>query len=191
MTIHMLRQLRIIYCVRTEQIKSPLSHLKNKTFRGTKPFYRLGKILFSCLFLRKLSLHFRGVPTMLSCRVSTAHYSQRLLLWPSQASVSSCCLIGGPPVVQTRTQRGSRPLMLLPHSWLLLPRSSGQARNFSSSSLRFRHRGTSLQTLKGLSHDIFRPGFWPVWMHLGLRVNCVPVWFVNFYDSPVILDSHF
>jgi hypothetical protein len=139
--------------------------------------------------LRILSLHFRGVPTMLSCRVSTAHYSQRLLLWPSQASVSSSCLIVGPPVAQTRTQRGSRPLMLLPHSWLLLPRSSGQARNFSSSSLRFRQRGTSLKTLNGLSHEIFGPVFCPVWMNLGLNVNCF--WFVNYYDTPLSLDSHF
>jgi hypothetical protein len=29
--------------------------------------------------------------------------------------------------------------------------------------------------LKGLSHEIFRPVFWPVWMHLGLNVN--RLWF--------------
>ncbi len=27
------------------------------------------------------------------------------------------------------------------------------------------------QILKGLSHEISRPVFWPVWMHLGLNVN--------------------
>ncbi len=30
--------------------------------------------------------------------------------------------------------------------------------------------------LKGLSHEIFRPVFWPVWMHLGLNVN--RLWFL-------------
>jgi hypothetical protein len=29
--------------------------------------------------------------------------------------------------------------------------------------------------LKGLSHEIFRPVFWPVWMHLGMNVN--RLWF--------------
>ncbi len=29
--------------------------------------------------------------------------------------------------------------------------------------------------LKGLSHEIFRPVFWPVWMRLGLNVN--RLWF--------------
>ncbi len=29
--------------------------------------------------------------------------------------------------------------------------------------------------LKGLSHEIFRPVFWPVWMLLGLNVN--RLWF--------------
>jgi hypothetical protein len=28
-----------------------------------------------------------------------------------------------------------------------------------------------VQYLKGLSHENFRPIFWPVWMHLGLNVN--------------------
>ncbi len=31
------------------------------------------------------------------------------------------------------------------------------------------------KTLKGLSHEIFRPDFWPVWMHLVLNVN--RLWF--------------
>ncbi len=35
--------------------------------------------------------------------------------------------------------------------------------------------------LKGLSHEIFRPVFWPVWMHLGLNVN--GLWFFNFKES--------
>jgi hypothetical protein len=30
---------------------------------------------------------------------------------------------------------------------------------------------STLCHLKGLSHEIFRPVFWPVWMHLGLTVN--------------------
>ncbi len=33
----------------------------------------------------------------------------------------------------------------------------------------------SLSCLKGLSHEILRPVFWPVWMHLGLNVN--RLWF--------------
>jgi hypothetical protein len=32
-----------------------------------------------------------------------------------------------------------------------------------------------LQGLKRLSHEIFRPVFWPVWMHLGLNEN--RLWF--------------
>jgi hypothetical protein len=35
-----------------------------------------------------------------------------------------------------------------------------------------------LQYLKGLSHEIFRLVFWPVWMYLGLNVN--RLWFLNF-----------
>jgi hypothetical protein len=26
-------------------------------------------------------------------------------------------------------------------------------------------------SFKGLSHEIFKPVFWPVWMNLGLNVN--------------------
>jgi hypothetical protein len=39
--------------------------------------------------------------------------------------------------------------------------------------------------LKGLSHEIFKPVFWPVWMHLGLNVNrfC----FFNFKENSWIL----
>ncbi len=33
----------------------------------------------------------------------------------------------------------------------------------------------TVKTLKGLSHEIFRPDFLPVWMHLGLTVN--HLWF--------------
>jgi hypothetical protein len=44
-------------------------------------------------------------------------------------------------------------------------------------------------TLKGLSHEIFGPVFWPVWMYeyLGLNVNRLR--FLNFSDAPLILDN--
>jgi hypothetical protein len=38
-------------------------------------------------------------------------------------------------------------------------------------------------------HEIFRPVFWPVWMHLGLNVNCL--WFFNFKEGSSILYSYF
>jgi hypothetical protein len=41
--------------------------------------------------------------------------------------------------------------------------------------------------LKGLSHEIFRPVFWPVWMYMGLNVN--RLWFLNFNDALLILDN--
>ncbi len=41
--------------------------------------------------------------------------------------------------------------------------------------------------LKGLSHEIFGPVFWLVWMYLGLNVN--RLWFLNFYDALLILDN--
>jgi hypothetical protein len=41
--------------------------------------------------------------------------------------------------------------------------------------------------LKGLSHEIFGPVFWPVWMNLGLNVN--RLWFLNFNDAPLNLDN--
>ncbi len=31
--------------------------------------------------------------------------------------------------------------------------------------------------------------FWPVWMLLGLNVNCL--WFYNFYEAPSIFCSYF
>jgi hypothetical protein len=40
-------------------------------------------------------------------------------------------------------------------------------------------------SLKGLSHDIFRP----VWMHLGLNVN--RLWFFNLKEGSSILYSYF
>jgi hypothetical protein len=43
--------------------------------------------------------------------------------------------------------------------------------------------------LKGLSHEIFWPVFWPVWVHLGLNMNCL--WFLNFNGAPSILDNYF
>jgi hypothetical protein len=42
---------------------------------------------------------------------------------------------------------------------------------------------------KGLSHEIFGPVFWDVWMYLGLNVN--RLWFLNFNDAPLILDNYF
>ncbi len=42
-------------------------------------------------------------------------------------------------------------------------------------------------TLKGLSHEIFGPVFWPVWMYLGLNVN--RLWFLNFNYALLILDN--
>ncbi len=41
--------------------------------------------------------------------------------------------------------------------------------------------------LKGLSHEIFGPVFWAVWMYLGLNVN--RLWFLNFIYSLLILDN--
>ncbi len=38
--------------------------------------------------------------------------------------------------------------------------------------------------LKGLSHEIFGPVYWPVWMHLGLNKN--RFWFLNFEGAPSI-----
>ncbi len=38
--------------------------------------------------------------------------------------------------------------------------------------------------LKGLSHEIFGPVYWPVWMHLGLNEN--RFWFLNFEEAPSI-----
>jgi hypothetical protein len=38
--------------------------------------------------------------------------------------------------------------------------------------------------LKGLSHEIFGPVYWPVWMHLGLNKNCF--WFLNFEEAASI-----
>jgi hypothetical protein len=46
--------------------------------------------------------------------------------------------------------------------------------------------GSSLH-LKGLSHEIFGPVFWPVWMYLGLNVN--RLWFSNFNYALLILDN--
>jgi hypothetical protein len=40
------------------------------------------------------------------------------------------------------------------------------------------------KTLKGLSHEIFGPVYWPVWMHLGLNKN--RFWFLNFKGAPSI-----
>jgi hypothetical protein len=41
--------------------------------------------------------------------------------------------------------------------------------------------------LKGLSHEMFGPVFWAVWMYLGPNVN--RFWFLNFNDAPLILDN--
>jgi hypothetical protein len=46
-----------------------------------------------------------------------------------------------------------------------------------------------LRHLKGLSHEIFVPVFWAVWMYLGLNVN--RMLFLNFNDTPLILDNYF
>jgi hypothetical protein len=42
-------------------------------------------------------------------------------------------------------------------------------------------------SLKGLSHEIFGPVFWAVWMYRGPNVN--RFWFLNFNDAPMILDN--
>ncbi len=39
--------------------------------------------------------------------------------------------------------------------------------------------------LKGLSHEIFGPIFWAVWIYLGLNVN--RLWLLNLNDAPFIL----
>jgi hypothetical protein len=41
-----------------------------------------------------------------------------------------------------------------------------------------------IAVLKGLSHEIFGPVFWPVWMHIGLNKN--RFWFLNFKEAPSI-----
>ncbi len=41
----------------------------------------------------------------------------------------------------------------------------------------------------GLSHEIFRPVFWPVWIYLGLNRN--RFWFLNFKEGSLILCSYF
>jgi hypothetical protein len=43
--------------------------------------------------------------------------------------------------------------------------------------------------LKGLSHEIFGPVYWPVWIHIGLNKN--RFWFLNFKEAPSIWGSHF
>ncbi len=40
-----------------------------------------------------------------------------------------------------------------------------------------------LRYLKGLSHEIFLPVYWPVWIHLGLNMN--RLWFLNFNGAPL------
>ncbi len=45
------------------------------------------------------------------------------------------------------------------------------------------------QNLKGLSHEIFGPVFWAVWMYLGPNVNRFS--FLNFNGAPLILDNSF
>ncbi len=49
----------------------------------------------------------------------------------------------------------------------------------------WKHR-TTAHFLKGLSHEIFGPVHWPVWMHLDLNKNYF--WFLNFEEAP---SSHF
>ncbi len=51
------------------------------------------------------------------------------------------------------------------------------------------HTLYNAKTLKGLSHEIFGPVYWPVWMHLGLNKNRFR--FFNFKDALSIWDSHF
>jgi hypothetical protein len=43
--------------------------------------------------------------------------------------------------------------------------------------------------LKGLSLEILRPVFWPVWIYLGLNGNRFS--FLNFKEGSLILDSYF
>jgi hypothetical protein len=43
--------------------------------------------------------------------------------------------------------------------------------------------------LKGLSHEIFRAVFWPVWIDLGLDMN--RFWFLSFKEAPSILRQAF
>jgi hypothetical protein len=43
--------------------------------------------------------------------------------------------------------------------------------------------------LKGLSHEILRPVFWPVWIYQGLNGNRFS--FLNFKEGSLILDSYF
>ncbi len=47
----------------------------------------------------------------------------------------------------------------------------------------------AILALKGLSHEIFRPVFWPVWIYLCLNGN--RFWFLNFKEGCLILDNYF
>jgi hypothetical protein len=38
--------------------------------------------------------------------------------------------------------------------------------------------------LKGLSHEIFEPVYWPVWIPLSLNKN--RFWFLNFKEAPLV-----
>jgi hypothetical protein len=51
------------------------------------------------------------------------------------------------------------------------------------------NQAMALGCLKGLSHEIFGPVFWPVWMYLGLNMN--RLWFLNFNWALLILDNFF
>jgi hypothetical protein len=89
-----------------------------------------------------------------------------------------------------------RKLRILKNMWHVVTYlqcfGSGSAKNLPSGSgsgcskfvLRAKSQGSYL---KGLSHEIFGPVFWPVWMYLGLNVN--RLWFLNFNDALLILDN--
>jgi hypothetical protein len=47
-----------------------------------------------------------------------------------------------------------------------------------------RHQEKEAACLKGLSHEIFEPVYWPIWIHLGLNEN--RFWFLNFKEAPSI-----
>jgi hypothetical protein len=53
-------------------------------------------------------------------------------------------------------------------------------------------RCTSLgyPSFKGLSHEIFGPVFWAVWMDVS-RPECEPLVVLKSNDAPLILDNYF
>jgi hypothetical protein len=48
---------------------------------------------------------------------------------------------------------------------------------------------TKFKGIVALSHEIFGPVFWAVWMYIGLNMN--HLLFLNFNDAPLISENYF